>query len=139
MASFIYNSAAFDEANGDIDYGADTFYGMLLTDAYTPDRQNHTRRSDISAEEAIGAGYTLGGNQIMVTVAQDNPANQTIMTFGAVSWSAATLAARYEAIYKASGAGEANDPLVALIDFGATQSTSGQTFPVAASTITKQT
>ena len=138
MASLIYNSAIRDEATGAIDYDTDTFYAMLVTSAYTPDKDVHNRRDDVT-NEVTGAGYTAGGQAVTVTVAAVDTANaRVVITFTSHNWPTATITARGEVIYKRRGGAAGADELVYYNDFGSDITSTAGTFTVAASTITKQ-
>lgn len=138
MASLIYNSAIRDEATGAIDYDTDTFYAMLVTSAYTPDKDVHNRRDDVT-NEVVGAGYTAGGQAVTVTVAAVDTANdRVVITFASHNWPTATITARGEVIYKRRGGASSADELVYYNDFGSDITSTAGTFTVAASTITKQ-
>ena len=136
MASLIYNSALEDEAKGAIDYDTDTFKTLLVTSSYTPDKDTHTRRSDVT-NEVSGSGYTAGGATSACTVVKDTANDRVTLTFAAVSWASATITARGAVIYKSTGTA-ANDPLVGYVDFGADVSRTAATFSLSASVITKQ-
>lgn len=138
MASLIYNSAIRDEATGAIDYDTDTFYAMLVTSAYTPDKDVHNRRDDVTNEVA-GTGYTAGGQAVAVSVAAVDTANdRVVITFASHNWPTATITARGEVIYKRRGGAAGADELVYYNDFGSDVTSTAGTFTVAASTITKQ-
>ncbi len=138
MASLIYNSAIRDEATGAIDYDTDTFYAMLVTSAYTPDKDVHNRRDDVT-NEVTGAGYTAGGQAVSVSVAAVDTANdRVVITFASHNWPTATITARGEVIYKRRGGAASADELVYYNDFGSDITSTAGTFTVAASTITKQ-
>lgn len=138
MASLIYNSAVRDEATGAIDYDTDTFYAMLVDATYTPNKDTHTKRSDVTGE-VTGTGYSAGGTPVTVTVgAVDTVNDRVVVTFAAHSWSTATITARAEVIYKRRGGASSADELVFFNDFGANITSTAGTFAVAASTITKQ-
>ena len=138
MASLIYNSAIRDEATGAIDYDTDTFYAMLVTSAYTPDKDVHNRRDDVT-NEVTGAGYTAGGQAVSVSVAAVDTANdRVVITFASHNWPTATITARGEVIYKRRGGASSADELVYYNDFGSDITSTAGTFTVAASTITKQ-
>lgn len=136
MADLIFNSALEDEATGAIDYNTDTFKILLVTSTYTPNKDTHTRRSDVT-NEVTGTGYTAGGATCACTVAKDNTNDRVTLTFAATSWATSTITARGAVIYKSTGTA-ANDPLVCYIDFGADVVTTATTFSVSASVITKQ-
>lgn len=136
MADLIFNSALEDEATGAIDYNTDTFKILLVTSTYTPNKDTHTRRSDVT-NEVTGTGYTAGGATCACTVAKDTANDRVTLTFAATSWATSTITARGAVIYKSTGTA-ANDPLVCYIDFGADVVTTATTFSVSASVITKQ-
>ena len=138
MASLIYNSAIRDEATGAIDYDTDTFYAMLVTSAYTPDKDTHAKRSAVT-NEVVGAGYTAGGQAVTATVAAVDTANdRVVITFASHNWPTATITARGEVVYKRRGGASSADELVYYNDFGSDITSTAGTFTVAASTITKQ-
>lgn len=138
MPSLIYNSAVRDEAVGSIDYDTDTFYAMLVTSAYTPDKDVHNRRDDVT-NEVSGTGYTAGGIPVTATVAAVDTANdRVVITFASHNWPTSTLTARGEVIYKRRGGASSADELVYYNDFGSDIVSTAGTFTVAASTITKQ-
>lgn len=138
MADLIFNSLHEDLSRGVIDFDADTFKALLVTSAYTPNKDSHDRRDDITNEVANGNGYTTGGATTSVTVARNNATDSTVITFGAVSWPSSTIEARRMIVYKARGGAASADELVFCKDFGSNVSTTGGTFSVAASTITIQ-
>ncbi|KTE23143.1 MULTISPECIES: hypothetical protein [unclassified Sphingopyxis] len=138
MASLIYNSALRDEATGAIDYDTDTFYAMLVTSSYTPNKDTHDRRDDVT-NEVTGTGYTAGGAASSVSVAAvDTTNDRVVITFGSVSWPSSTITARGCVYYKRRGGASSADELVAYNDFGSDITSTGATFTVASSTITKQ-
>ena len=138
MASLIFNSALRDEATGAIDFDTDTFKVMLVTSTYTPNKDTHTKRSDVTNEVA-GTGYSSGGTASTVTVSAVDTANDRVtITFGAVSWASSTITARGAVYYKSRGGASSADELVAYDDFGSDIVSTGGTFDLAASVITKQ-
>jgi hypothetical protein len=137
MASLIYNSCIDDTARGNIDFDSNTFKAMLVTSSYTPNKDSHDKRDDVT-NEASGTGYTAGGETSTVTVTKDNTNDKVTIEFGAVSWSSSTITARGCVYYKSRGGASSADELVAYNDFGGDVSSSGGTFSVAASTITLQ-
>jgi hypothetical protein len=137
MASLIYNSCIDDLARNNIDFDTNTFKAMLVTSTYTPNKDSHDKRDDVT-NEATGTGYTAGGETSTVTVTKDNTNDKVTIQFGAVSWSSSTVTARGCVYYKSRGGASSADELVAYNDFGSDVSSSGGTFSVAASTITLQ-
>jgi hypothetical protein len=137
MASFIYNSAIDDLANGNIDFGADTFNLLLVTSSYTANKDTHVKRDDVT-NEVTGTGYTAGGAATACTVTKDTATDKVTLSFASVSFSEATITAAGAVIYKTRGGASSADELVAFIDFGGDVSSTGATFSVGVSTITFQ-
>lgn len=127
MANLNYNSMLEDQANGDIVYGADTFYALLVTVTYTPNKDTHTKRSDVT-NEVVGAGYSSGGQATTAVVSLDTGADQLDIDFSDVSWVASTITARAAVIYKSRGGAASADELVSYCDFGSNITTTGGTF-----------
>lgn len=137
MASLIYTSALDDLARNNIDFDSNTFKAMLVTSTYSPNKDTHDKRDDIT-NEVTGTGYTAGGVTSTVTVTKDVSNDKVTIQFGSVSWAASTITARGCVYYKSRGGASSADELVAYNDFGTDISSSGGTFVVAASTITLQ-
>jgi hypothetical protein len=138
MASLIYNSALEDEANGAINFGSDTFYAMLVTSSYTPDKDTHLKRSSVTNEVAASGGYVAGGFAATVTVTKDTVNDRVNISLGAISIPSATITARAAVYYKHRGGASSADELVAYIDFGGDIVSTNGTFALSASTLRKQ-
>jgi hypothetical protein len=136
MASLLYNSAVDDMARGAIDFDTDTFKVMLVTSSYTPDKDTHDKRNDVT-NEVSGTGYTAGGVTSACTVTKDTANDRVTLSFAAVSWASSTITARGAVIYKSTGTAS-NDNLVAYNDFGSDVASASGTFTVGASVITLQ-
>lgn len=137
MASLIYNSCVEDLANNNIDFGADTFRVMLVTSSYTPDKDLHDKRDDVT-NETSGTGYTAGGKTIACNVSRNNATDRVVITFDAASWNSATFGAAGAVYYKSRGGASSADELIAYADFGGTVTATNDTFALAATTITIQ-
>lgn len=116
MASLIFNSFLKDVADGNVK-STDTFYVMLVTSSYTPDKDAHTKRSDVT-NEVVGSGYTAGGAVSAVTEALNTSSDRLDWTYADVTWAGSTLTARAAVIYKHRGGLSSADELVAYVDFG---------------------
>lgn len=117
MASLIYNTFLFDVLTGNIVMGADTFYMMLVTAAYTPNKDTHTRRSDVT-NEVVGSGYVAGGQACTFTRTDSTPLDRTSYALSTEVWDPSTITARGAVVYKSRGGAPANDELVCYLDFG---------------------
>jgi hypothetical protein len=137
MASLIYNSAIDEMARGDIDFDTNTFKAMLVTSTYSPNKDTHDFRDDVT-NEVTGTGYTAGGVTSTVTVTKDTANDRVTIQFGAVSWATSTITARGCVYYKSRGGASSADEIVAYVDFGSDVSSASGTFSVSASTVTLQ-
>jgi hypothetical protein len=137
MASLIYNSAIDDMARGAIDFDTDTFKVMLVTSSYTPNKDTHDKRDDVT-NEASGTGYTAGGAASVCTVTKDTANDKVTLSFAAASWPTSTITARGAVYYKSRGGASSADELVAYVDFGGDVSSTGATFSLGSSVITLQ-
>lgn len=107
--------------NGSIDLDTDTIKVMLVTSAYTPDQDAHTKRSDVT-NEVSGTGYTAGGATLAnKSVSADNTDNEGVFDADDVVWGSSTITARGAVLYKARGGAASADELIAYIDFGSDQ------------------
>lgn len=134
MASLIFNSALDDSARALIDFDTDTFKCMLVTSLYTPNKDTHLKRSDVT-NEVVGTGYTATGAAAAVTVTKDLTNDRVDISLGAVSWPTSTITARGAVYYKSRGGLATADEIVAYIDFVADVISSGGTFSLSASTL----
>jgi hypothetical protein len=137
MASLIYNSFVDDMARGAIDLDTDTFKVMLVTSAYSPNKDTHDKRDDVT-NEVSGTGYTAGGVTSACTVTKDTANDRVTLSFAAVNWATSTITARAAVIYKSRGGASSADELVCYVDFGGDVSSSSATFSLGSSTITLQ-
>jgi hypothetical protein len=130
MASLIFNAAVRFIATGAIDFDTDTFKMMLVTSAYTPNKDTHDFRNDVT-NEVTGTGYTAGGATITATVGAVDTANDRVdVTFSDPTWVDSEITARAGVIYKSRGGASSADELVAYVDFGADIVSSGGVFEV---------
>jgi hypothetical protein len=129
MASLIYNSFLDDVHRGAIDCDTDAFKCMLVTSAYTADKDAHLKRSDVT-NEVVGTGYTAGGATVTCTVTKDTTNDRLDLTFSNPSWVSSTITARALVIYKARGGASTADELVFFGDFTSDLTSTNGTFAV---------
>lgn len=134
MASLIYSHALDNGARGTIDYDTDTFKVMLVTSAYTENKDTHEFRSDVT-NEVSGAGYTAGGNTVTVTVTKDDANDRIDISLGGTTWPTSTITARKAVYYKSRGGAASADEIIAVNDFGSDVISTGGTFTLNASTL----
>lgn len=118
MASLTFDSFWAGLGNDTINVSTDTFYIMLVTSSYTPNKGTHAKRSDVT-NEVSGTGYTAGGQVCTCTAANDTSLHKETFTFATAPWAGATITARGAVIYKHRGGLASADELVAYQDFGA--------------------
>lgn len=132
MASGIYNNykARALGLGTMVDLDGDTIKIALLTSSYTPDFDAHDFYDDVSANEVGASGtYSAGGATLTVSLSQDNTDNEGVFDATDVSFTGATITARYAVIYKSTGV-SSTSPLIALIDFGSDQTSTAGTFAI---------
>jgi hypothetical protein len=106
----------------------DTFKIALYTAAANLDA---TTAVYTTAGEVVGAGYTAGGNTLVISVtpvAANNLAGMptSFWSFANTTWSGATFTARGALIYNSTN----GDRSVAVLDFGADKTVSNDTFQI---------
>lgn len=134
MASVLYTSCLDDAIRALIDFDTDTFKVLLVTATYSPDKDTHTKRSDVT-NEVVGAGYLSGGAAATVTVTKDTVNDRIDVSLGAVLWPASTITARGAVYYKSRGGASSADEIVAYIDFGSDIVSTAGDFSLTASTL----
>lgn len=128
MASIIYDSYMSDLVAGNITPGTNTFYVMLVTSAYAPNKATDTRRSNVT-NEVVATGYTAGGAASAVTNSLDTLLNKQTVLFGDVIWTiTGSLTARAGVVYRSLGGLASADPLVAYVDFLVDSTCTNSTF-----------
>jgi hypothetical protein len=126
-----------DEATGAVDFDTDSFKVMLVTSTYAPNKDTHTKRSDVT-NEVVGTGYTAGGVAVGATVSAVDTANDRVdVTFAQVTWPASTITARGAVYYKSRGGASTADEIIMYDDFGADVVTVAGTFTLQASILRK--
>lgn len=125
-------------AEADIDFGADTFYLLLLDNGAKPtesELDTWIDRADVdtATREVTGTGYTAGGVAVTATVeaSADITNNNIEVTFTnlAPGWTTSTISSIGGILYKSTGAA-ANDLLISFVDFDATVSSTAGDFNV---------
>lgn len=103
---------------------------VMLVNGYTFDQNAHEFLSSVRASEiANGNGYTTNGQAL---ASKTLASASLVSTFDAAdpSWAGSTFSVTGAVIYDNTPATDATKPLIAYIDFGATQSPSAATFSI---------
>lgn len=113
-----------------IDYLSDTIKVMLCTSTYTPNKDTHVFKSDVT-NEVTGTGYTATGATLANKTATYNSGTHTVILDGDdTTWASSTITARYAVIYDATPATDATRPLIGYVDFGSDVSSSNGNFTI---------
>jgi hypothetical protein len=132
MANEIYNSFKREIMNGSVDLDTDTIKLMLVTSAYAPNVDTHTKRSDIT-NEVVGSGYVAGGVTLAnKSVSVDNALNKGVFTADPITLPSASITARGGVLYKSRGGLAAADEIIAYADFGADITSTNGDFNISA-------
>lgn len=123
-----YSNAISKAFNKEWIWSGTTVKVLLTTSTYAVGQTTHIYRSSVT-NEVSGTGYTAGGATI--TSPTNTLSNLTTTLDGAdVTWSTATLTARYAVIYDSTTTTTTTQNLIAYVDFGGDQSTSGGDFSI---------
>lgn len=131
MASGIFQSFMYDLITGEVDLDIHPLKIMLVTSAYVPNFNTHTKRSNVT-NEVTGTGYTAGGKAATGTLVNDTANARITLTIANVDWAASTITARGAVIYLNKGGAASGDNLVAYVDFGSDKASVAGTFTFAA-------
>jgi hypothetical protein len=129
MASGWYNSALRDVMDGTIDLSSDTLKLILVTSAYTPDK-DHDFANDLTGELS-GTGYTGGFNgsgrkTIAGKAFETDVTNDRVeFTFSGVTWTAINAGSPKYAILVKEITNDAATRLVAFLDLGTVTTNGG--------------
>lgn len=124
MPSGIHNRFKANLMNKEVDLEVDAVKVMLLDSNHVFNPDNNLV-SEISANEVSGDGYTAGGQALAgKTVTQDDTNDKAKWDADDVIWADSTITARFAVIY------DANNNLIACIDFGEDKSSSNGEFKI---------
>ena len=131
MANAVYNNYKSLALKGSVAILTDTIKVALMKSTYTPNIDTDIWLGDINSNETSGSGYTAGGVTLTSPVVTTDTVNDRGVLSGAnVSYTSVTFTdARYAVIYKSTGVA-GTSPLIAVIDFGITQTSNGGTFSI---------
>ena len=105
--------------------GATTLRMSLHTSSYTPNLNTQDFQDDLTAEVAGGTGYSVA-TLTNVALAHDATTDQVRLDFDDVAWTFSTDTSwRYAVVWVNTAGAASTDPLLLLLDWGSTQTTSG--------------
>ena len=125
-----YGAGLLAAVTGTVDLNTDTFKIMLTTSTYTPVKDTHDFRDDVT-NEVSGTGYTAGGATLAgVSVTYDAATDQVQISWTDPTWSGSTITARTAVIYKSRGGASSADELLAYCTESGDIISTGGTFTV---------
>ena len=125
-----YGAGLLAAVTGTVDLNTDTFKIMLTTSTYTPNKDTHDFRDDVT-NEVSGTGYTAGGATLSgVSVTYDAASDQVQIGWTDPTWPTSTITARTAVIYKSRGGAASADELLAYCTEAGDIVSTGGTFPV---------
>jgi hypothetical protein len=125
----VWNSFKAKIMDGSIDLDTDNINVSLHTSALTPNIDNQTFYSDITASECTSTyNYTTKGQSLASkSVAIDTVDDEGTFDATDVTWSSSTITARYACVWKNTGV-NATSPLIAYVDFGSDKTSDNGNF-----------
>lgn len=129
VTAYWYGLAFSSAFNKEIDLDTDTINVMLTTSTYVPNQDTHQYKSSVT-NEVTGTGYTASGKTLASKVVAYTAATN-VWNFDAadVTWTTATITARYAVIHESTGTASTS-ALLAYVDFGGDQSSAGGDFQI---------
>lgn len=113
-----------------INFATDTFKLMLLSASHATDIDAQVFIDDVSANEVAASGtYSAGGVALTLTSSTDDTNDRGALDATDVSFTSATIAARYAALYKDTGT-PGTSPIVCIYDLGSTITSTAGTFAI---------
>ena len=121
-----YGKGALHVVRQDVNLLTATLKATLHTSSYTPNRDTHEFRSDLTNEVANGSGYTTGGVRITTpALSYDGTSHQVRFDFDDLAWTfTAAVTFRYLVLQNVRGGASSADELLGLVDYGADQTVS---------------
>lgn len=113
-----------------INFASDTIKVALCSSSYTPNIDTHDFFDDITNEVSASGTYSAGGGTLAnKTVTQDNTDDEGVFDADDLSFTSATITARYAIIYKSTGVASTS-PLIGYVDFGTNVTSTLGTFSI---------
>lgn len=113
-----------------INFAADSFKLMLLSASHTTDIDAQVFIDDVSANEVAASGtYSAGGIALTLTSSTDDTNDRGALDATDVSFTSATISARYAVLYKDTGT-PSTSPIIVIYDLGSTITSTVGTFAI---------
>lgn len=135
MASIVLNSFKGRILGDDsivgtaINLKTDTIKLSLHSSSFTPDADADEFFDDVDNEVSASGTYSAGGATLTTSISTDDTDDEGVFDATDISFTSATISARYAVVYKSTGTASTS-PLVLVIDFGSTQTSTAGTFAI---------
>lgn len=135
MASLVLNSFKARILGDDtiistaINLKTDTIKLSLHSSSLTPDADADEFFDDVDNEVSASGTYSAGGGTLTTAISTDDTDDEGVFDATDISFTSASIAARYAVIYKSTGTASTS-PLVCIIDFGSTITSTAGTFSI---------
>lgn len=131
VTAYVYGNLLKNILSGKtVDWDTHTIKVMLCTSSYSPNQDVHDDKGDVSGE-VTGTGYTAGGAALAnAAVSYVSDGNITVLDADDMTWTNATITARYAVIYDDNGATDADKLLLGYVDFGQDVSSTNGDFKI---------
>jgi len=125
--TFIYTKLYNSLFNKLIDIDTDQIKAMLLDENYSPNLETHQFKSDLS-HEVTGTGYSAGG-VVVANITLSNPSAGVLkIDCDDIQFDAIFTTFHYMVIYNNTPSGDANKPLLCVVNYGENLEFSGENF-----------
>ena len=135
MASDVFNSF-FGRILGDdsivstaINLKTDTIKLSLHSSSFVPDIDADEFFSNVDNEVGASGTYSAGGATLTTSISTDDTDNEGVFDATDVSFTSASITARYAVIYKSTGV-SSTSPVILYIDFGSNITSTAGTFSI---------
>lgn len=135
MASDIFNSFLGRILGDDsvvstaVDLKTDTIKLSLHSSSYTPSVDADEFYDDVDNEVSASGTYSAGGATLTTAISTDDTDDEGVFDATDVSFTTATITARYAIIYKSTGTASTS-PVILYIDFGSNVTSTAGTFSI---------
>ena len=113
--------------NADFDFGTGTTQVFKIALFTSAANLSAATTAYSTSNEVTGAGYTAGGNTLVISTVPTSTGTTAFLDFSDTTWTSSTITARGALIYLADGG---TNPSVAVLDFGSDKTSTAGDFTV---------
>lgn len=113
--------------NGEFDFSSGTTQTFKVALYAAAANLSAATTAYTATNEASGAGYTAGGQDLTVSIVPTSSGTTAYLNFATVTWNTTTITARGALIYKADGI---TNPAILVLQFGEDKQTNAGDFVI---------